>query len=72
MSFVQEELRTRQYVIDGEIENEIAVDSENIKITKKEEEIEEAKTKKDSSTDTLTKKFANEKNEELNTKGRSK
>lgn len=30
--FVQEELRERQYEIDGEIENQIAVDSENIKI----------------------------------------
>jgi len=66
--FVQEELRTRQYVIDGKIENEIAVDSENIKITQKEEEIEEVKTKKDTSKDALTEKFFNETNEELNVK----
>lgn len=66
--FIQEELRTREYEIDGEIENEIAVDSENIKITKKEEEIEDIKTKKDGLTDTLTMKFSIEINEELYTK----
>src|SRR5690606_16548821 len=43
--FVQEELRTKCYELDGKIENVIAVDSENIKITQAKEAIEEVARK---------------------------
>lgn len=66
--FVQEELRARQYVIDGEIENEIAVDSTNIKLTQKSEEIGDTRRNIESSKKELTKKFNEQKTEELNNK----
>lgn len=40
--FVHEELRDRQYEIDGEIENQIAVDSANIKLKDTQDELKKA------------------------------
>jgi wobble nucleotide-excising tRNase len=40
--FVHDELRDRQYVIDGEIENQIAVDSANIELKDTQEELKKA------------------------------
>jgi wobble nucleotide-excising tRNase len=40
--FVHDELRDRQYVIDGEIENQISVDSANIELKDTEEELRKA------------------------------
>lgn len=40
--FVHDELRDRQYVIDGEIENQIAVDSTNIELKDTEEDLRKA------------------------------
>lgn len=40
--FVHDELRDRQYVIDGEIENQIAVDSSNIELKDTQEELKKA------------------------------
>ena len=66
--FVQEELRTRHYEINGEIENEIAIDSENIKITQKEEEIIRVKEESEESQKALIDKFSTKRNELLSSK----
>ena len=66
--FVQEELRERQYEIDGEIENQIAVDSENIKIEDAQRALERARDEAKSAANKLLGKFNNEKVVELNEK----
>jgi wobble nucleotide-excising tRNase len=66
--FVQEELRERKYELDGEIENEIAVDSENIKLDDAHKALEAAKLGADEAYDTLEKKFDAAKTAELHDK----
>lgn len=47
--FVHEELREQQYKLDGETENQISVDSSNIKLTEAVNALAEARTKHDAS-----------------------
>ena len=44
--FVQEELRERKYTIHGDIEHQISVDSDSIKLTDAKEELEKARDNK--------------------------
>ncbi|QBF30777.1 AAA family ATPase [Thalassococcus sp. S3] len=63
--FVQEELRERQYEIDGEIENQIAVDSESIKIKDAQEALAKAQADELAAEAALRGKFDKEKLSEL-------
>ncbi len=63
--FVQEELREREYYLDGQIENEIAIDSANIQLQDVQSLLEQAeKTERDATRD-LQLKFDSEKDTEL-------
>ena len=66
--FVQEELRERKYELDGEIENQIAVDSENIKFDDAKKALEEARAKASEAYNTLDGKFTAAKESELHEK----
>lgn len=66
--FVHEELRERAYEIDGEIENQIAVDSENIKLKDAEEALAKAATDEQSAASALRAKYEKEKLAELHEK----
>lgn len=66
--FVQEELREHRYVIDGEIENQISVDSKNIKLEDAKAELEKAEGDENRASKRLLEKFGEEKGSELNTK----
>jgi wobble nucleotide-excising tRNase len=55
--FVHDELREREYKIDGEIENTIAVDSENIKLKDAQKNLETAAQKADEAYRLLDQKF---------------
>lgn len=66
--FVQEELREHKYEIDGEIENQIAVDSENIKLDDAKKALEEARANASEALNTLDGKFTNAKVVELDGK----
>lgn len=66
--FVQEELRERKYELDGEIENQIAVDSENIKLDDAKKTLEEARAKASEAYNTLDDKFTAAKESELHEK----
>ena len=66
--FVQEELRERKYELDGEIENQIAVDSENIKLDDAKKELEEAREKASEAYNTLEVRFTAAKEVELHEK----
>lgn len=66
--FVQEELRERKYELDGEIENQIAVDSENIKLDDATKALEEAREKASGAYNTLERQFTEAKEAELNAK----
>lgn len=63
--FVQDELRQRLFVIDGEIENEISVDAENIKIKDAHEALEKAKKTEAEAFDKLSNDFDSAKISEL-------
>ncbi len=66
--FVQEELRERKYELDGEIENQIAVDSENIKLDDAKKALEDAKEKASGNYNELGEKFTVAKEAELHEK----
>ncbi len=66
--FVHEELRERQYEIDGEIENQIAVDSDNIKLDDAQKANNNAMAEEHTATTALSEKFENGKLEELHGK----
>lgn len=66
--FVQEQLRARSYEIDGEIENQIAVDSQSIKLKEAKEALAAAEEKFSLESRELGKKFENEKVAELHTR----
>ena len=66
--FVQDELRERKYELDGEIENQIAVDSENIKLDDAKKALEEAGEKAAETNNTLDRKFTAAKESELHGK----
>ena len=68
--FVQEELRERKYELDGEIENQIAVDSENIKLDDAKKVLEEVKEKASEAYNALEGKFTTAKEAELHEKAR--
>lgn len=66
--FVHEELREREYEIDGEIENQISVDSENIKLKDAQETLEKAVAAKQTATSALREKYEKKKLSELHEK----
>lgn len=66
--FVQEELREQQYELDGEIENQISVDSENIKLDDAREAYDLAEQQVAAATEALENKFEAAKISELNEK----
>ncbi|MFA5593230.1 MAG: AAA family ATPase [Micavibrio sp.] len=66
--FVHEELRERSYEIDGKIENQISVDSENIKIKDAQEALEKVVRDEQSTVSVLRAKYENEKLAELHQK----
>ena len=66
--FVQEELRERKYTINGEIENQISVDSDSIKLTDAKNALENAQAEKKQTSEELRATFGQEKLEELNVK----
>lgn len=63
--FVQDELRERQYKIDGEIENQIAVDSENIKAKDAQDSLTKAQEDEQAAEAALRDKFEKERHSEL-------
>lgn len=63
--FVQEELRERKYEIDGEIENQIAVDSENFKIKDAQEALAKAQADEQAAEAARREQFDKEKLAEL-------
>ena len=68
--FVQEELREQEYNLDGEIENQIAVDSANIQIKDAQEALEKAESAAQEAAKSLKVKFDSEKDSELIKKAR--
>lgn len=66
--FVHAELREREYEIDGEIENQIAVDSENIKLKDAQEALEKAIADEHAAISVLREKYEREKLAELHEK----
>lgn len=66
--FVNEELREREYVLDGQIENEIAIDSDTINIQSAKDELEAAVKDEEDKLSTLKETFETEKVSELKTK----
>ncbi|MBC6405249.1 MAG: AAA family ATPase [Rhodospirillales bacterium] len=66
--FVQEELRERKYELDGKIEDQIAIDSENIELGDQRNKLVDARKTKTKLTSKIENKFDNEKNEELHKK----
>ena len=66
--FVQEELREREYEIDGEIENQISVDSENIKLKDTQDSLEKAAAEERAAISALREKYDKEKLAELHEK----
>ena len=66
--FVQAELRERQYEIDGEIENQIAVDSDNIKIDDTQAALAAAQAEEQTAATAIRSRFDSEKIAELHTK----
>jgi len=66
--FVQDELRERKYELDGEIENQIAVDSENIKLDDAKKRLEVASEKSSEAYNTLDGIFTAAKETELSAK----
>ena len=66
--FVQEELRERKYTIHGEIEHQISVDSDSIKLTDAKEELERARGEQKQASEELRTTFGQEKLAVLNVK----
>lgn len=66
--FVQEELRQNQYDLDGEIEGEIAVGSENIKLKDAQDKLDKAVKAADEVRGKLATKFSSTKDSELKDK----
>ena len=66
--FVQEELRERAFEINGEIENQIAVDSDNIKLEDARAALEQAEVDQEQATDQFLEQFQKAKLAELNGK----
>jgi wobble nucleotide-excising tRNase len=66
--FVHDELRQRMYEIDGEIENEISVDSENFKLRDAQEALAKAIQAEQDAFNALEKQLENEKVSELSGK----
>lgn len=66
--FVHEELRERAYAIDGEIENQISVDSENIKLKDAQEVLEKTVAEERAAASALRDKYEKEKLAELHEK----
>ncbi|WP_167647443.1 AAA family ATPase [Mameliella alba] len=66
--FVHEELRERRYEINGEIENEIAVDSDNIKLKDAQNSLSKAQSAEQAAFGALKERFEKEKIEELGKK----
>ncbi len=66
--FVHEELRERAYEIDGEIESQISVDSENIKLKDAQEALEKAVADEQAAASALRGKYEQEKLGELHGK----
>ena len=63
--FVQEELREREYYLDGQIENEIAIDSANIQLQDLQSALEQAEKAERDATRDLQLTFDSEKDSEL-------
>ena len=63
--FVQEELREREYYLDGQIENEIAIDSTSIQLQDIKRALEQAQIAERDATKNLQLKFNTEKDSEL-------
>lgn len=63
--FVQEELREQKYNIDGEIENQIAVDSTNIQLKDAQDALEKVQADEQTAAKALQDKFDAEKQSEL-------
>ncbi len=63
--FVQDELREQEYNLDGEIENQIAVDSTNIQLSDAQEELAKAESAAQSAFDTLKSGFDTGKESQL-------
>ena len=63
--FVQEELRERKYCLDGQIENEIAIDSANIQLQDMHRALEQAQIAERDASRNLQLKFDSEKASEL-------
>ena len=63
--FVQEELREQEYNLDGEIENQIAVDSTNIQLKEAQEALAKAESDAQSAFDTLKSGFGKGKASQL-------
>lgn len=66
--FVQEELREKEYKLDGEIENEISIDSDNIKLKDAQATVDAANKDRDTEYKKIQHKFDEEKITELNVK----
>ena len=66
--FVHDELRDRRYELDGQIENQIAVDSENIKLDDARKALETAQATEAAAHETLEKRFNAEKADKLHEK----
>ena len=66
--FVQDELREREFTIDGEIENEIAVDSDSIKLKDAQAALSRAQVKEQTALTALDDKLEKEKLEKLSKK----
>jgi len=63
--FIQEELREQKYNLDGEIENQIAVDSANIQLKDAQDALTEAQSEEQAAVIALRDKFNFEKDSEL-------
>jgi len=63
--FVQEELRAHQYELDGDITNQITVDSVNIEINKKREDLRQVTLRVTEETETLNAEFGRERDSQL-------
>lgn len=66
--FVQEELREHEYKINGKIENQISVDSENIKLKDAQDSLEKAAAEEQDAISALREKYDKEKLAELREK----
>ena len=68
--YVSAELREREYKVDGDIGNEISVDSDNIKIKELEENVQTARKDYEAANAKLLESFEDQKQKELNKKAK--